>query len=136
MSDNIKIDPEEFEKALQQILKEYGDSATDAMKEILPGVAKEGVKKIKDLSPSGDRKSNKYKDTWTHTQEAGRLFAVEHIHQKAGKKFSNWRLVHLLVKGHMSRSGKFVPPSKEHFEPTQEYVENEFMKRLKQELGE
>lgn len=130
----MSINPEQFQSAIKKMLDEYGDEATDAMKDILPDVAKDGVKMIKQLSPSGYRKTDKYKQTWTHTQIAGRLYAKEYIHQKAGKKFQNWRLVHLLVKGHMSRNGGWVEPAKEHVQPTQDFVEREFLQKLKQRL--
>lgn len=134
MSDHITIKSDQLQEELNKILQEYGDEADRAVREVLPIVGKAGVKKIKGLSPVGDRKKNKYRDTWTATTISGRLYSREYIHQKAGKRFSNWRLVHLLVKGHMSRSGKFVPPAKEHYEPTQRFVEAEFMTLLKREL--
>ena len=134
MSDHVTIDPSQFEPFMKQMLTEYGDEADRAIRDILPQLGKEGVSKIKSLSPSGHRRKGKYKTTWTSTVLSGRLYARLIIHQRAGKKFQNWRLVHLLVKGHMSRTGKFVPPSKEHYQPTAKFVEEEFVKRLIKEL--
>ena len=133
---NKTIRPEEFEAAMQQIFKEYGDEAYDIIDRTFNEVGKEGVQMVKRLSPVGHRRTGKYKDTWAHTRVNGRLFVREHIHQKSTKKFQNWRLVHLLEKGHLARDGSWVKPVKPHVTPTQEWVDQEIMRKLKLRLGE
>lgn len=128
------IKKEDLKKEISQILTEYGNEVDDVLLDVMEDVGKEGRDMVKNLSPVGNRRAGKYKNTWTFTVQRGRLWVRVYIHQKATKRFNNWRLVHLLENGHMARDGSWVPPVRPHVKPTQDYVDKKAMEELKRRI--
>ena len=70
MANSAKIDFGDLEKKVMGILDTYSAEVTETMKEVIPEVAKETVKKLKAESPRGKGKSSgDYAKGWTMTTE-------------------------------------------------------------------
>ena len=96
---NYVVSPDGVQAALSSILKEYGESVTDTLEEVIPEIAKEGAKRIKAEAPKGS--TGKYAKGWTTKVEKGRSTISAIIHGKHG----TYQLAHLLEKGHALRGG-------------------------------
>lgn len=121
--------PDQLQKALEGILKAYGDDVNDAMKECVKEATKEGVKMIKkaakDTAFSDRDRTGEYAKSWTSQVETGRTSAQGTIYSKKPG------LPHLLENGHMMANGKFWS-GKKHIGAVQDEVA-ETMEKL---LGE
>lgn len=71
--------------------------------------AREVVEKLKQTSPRGHRKTNKYKDGWDYKENKKGGYTVYNE--------TNYRLTHLLEKGHATRNGRRRTKPQPHLEP-------------------
>ena len=135
---NKRITQDQLESEIKKMLTDYAADVSDETTDALKEVGKKGTAMVKGLSPVGARRTNKYRDTWTYTMQGNsgftRGYANLTIHQKNTRKFQNWRLVHLLEKGHMARDGSWVNPVRPHVKPTQDFVDNEAIKEIKKRI--
>ena len=129
MANSAKIDFGDLEKKVMGILDTYSADVTETMKEVVPEVAKEAVKKLKSESPRGKRKgSGDYAKGWTMTTEKGRLTIAATIYGKKG----TYNLAHLLEYGHaIKKGGRVVGNAKaiEHIKPVNDWAVNEVVTR-------
>ncbi len=88
----------ELDKAVNDILTEYGDNVTEGVKEAVRRVAKIANKETKAGSPV---KSGMYKKGWAVKEEpVNRLMTEAIVHNR-----TRYQLAHLLEKGHALKRG-------------------------------
>jgi hypothetical protein len=98
MSNVTVKDSADFQKAMEHILSEYGSRVIVEANDVLPEVAKQTVKDLKNMSRDYGWKEYAKGWTWTKTKSASGLNEVTIHNKKPG-------LVHLLEKGHALRDG-------------------------------
>ena len=82
----------------------YSQEITDGLKQLAKQYSTELVKQTKATAPSGDRKSNKYKDSIKSKKINESARGVTYAWYVDSKN-SNYRLTHLIVHGHATRNG-------------------------------
>ena len=115
----------DLSKEIKDILEEYGEEVSDAMKGIVPKVAKDAVKKLRSDSP---KNSGGYARGWTQKTEKGNFTISSTVYnsKKPG-------LPHLLEYGHAKRNGGRTRPE-EHIKPVEEWVQEETVRKIEEEL--
>jgi hypothetical protein len=117
----------DLDKAVKDILSQYGEVAIEATKEAVAEVAKESAKKLKSSSPRG--RTGKYAKGWTSKVETGRVSASATVYGKSG----TYQLAHLLEHGHAKRGGGRTTPI-QHIEPVEQWAVEEALQRITQKL--
>ena len=117
----------DLDKAVKDILSQYGEVAIEATKEAVAQVAKESAKKLKSSSPRG--RTGKYAKGWTSKVETGRVSASATVYGKSG----TYQLAHLLEHGHAKRGGGRTTPI-QHIEPVEQWAVEEALQRITQKL--
>ena len=117
----------DLDKAVKDILSQYGEVAIEATKEAVAEVAKESAKKLKSSSPRG--RTGKYAKGWTSKVETGRVSASATVYGKSG----TYQLAHLLEHGHAKRGGGRAAPI-QHIEPVEQWAIDEAYERIMQRL--
>lgn len=117
----------DLDKAVKDILSQYGEVAIEATKEAVAEVAKESAKKLKSSSPRG--RTGKYAKGWTSNVETGRVSASATVYGKSG----TYQLAHLLEHGHAKRGGGRTTPI-QHIEPVEQWAVEEALQRITQKL--
>lgn len=117
----------DLDKAVKDILSQYGEVAIEATKEAVAEVAKESAKKLKSSSPRG--RTGKYAKGWTSKVEIGRVSASATVYGKSG----TYQLAHLLEHGHAKRGGGRTTPI-QHIEPVEQWAVEETLQRITQKL--
>ena len=118
----VSISADKFPDKLSQNLEEYSDAISEDMQRITDVVAKEGVKKLKNVSPKG---TGVYAKSWSMSKRVRLRRTTENIIHNRKK----YQLTHLLEKGHVGRDGKRVRAIP-HIEP----VEKELIKKFEIEV--
>ena len=127
MADSIRID--DLAAEINRLVEDYGKQCTETTKECVNNVAKKTVSKLKQTSPvNKSEHGGKYKKGWKKTvEEETSTRLVVKIHD------TEYRLVHLLEKGHQKRGGGRVQAIK-HVEPAEQAaiaaLEKEIISRL------
>lgn len=127
------IKADELDEFVKKILDEYGDKAITAMEKAAAGVSKAAANKVKADSPE---RTGKYKDGWNAKLFKDRVSveAVVYNSRRPG-------LTHLLEHGHeivlyghaLANGGRTQPQV--HIYPAEQWAIDEFMSRVKKELG-
>ena len=103
----MKVRPEQLEKEVLRILKEYGDQANEKMSVITKDVSRQAVSALKSSAPSG----GDYARGWSHR-------AVKHSSLNTGEVVFNrkYQLTHLLEKPHATGryKGGHYPSNKDY----------------------
>ena len=118
----------DLEKSINQILNAEGKSVTAAVSEIVPEVAKQAAKRLRQTSPS---RTGRYAKGWTSTVEKSRLSTTATVHGKSG----TYQLAHLLEHGHAKRGGGRTAAIV-HIAPVEEWANEEVEKELERKLSE
>lgn len=131
-----KINPLDFDKAIKDVLQEYGEQVAEVVGDSIDSVSKEAVEKLKGVqtfAPNGNP-TGAYSGSWEAEEvKTGRLSKKKIIHNK-----EHYRLTHLLEKGHVSRNGTGRTfgrvPAYPHIAPVNDYVANELPKEVERRL--
>lgn len=115
-----------FEKTVKWMLDHYSAAAAEATFKVVPEVAKEAAKKLKQTSP---KRQGKYARSWKVKQEKGRLKVMATVYADKPE----YRLTHLLEYGHAKRGGGRVQGI-EHIAPVEEWANNEAVDRIIEEI--
>lgn len=118
---------------VNKALAEFVDGVEKDVLKIEEEVGKEAVKKLKSTSPKNSNgKGKHYADSWYIDNRSKKMYA--HI-TVANRQY---QLTHLLENGHdIIRDGKKVgryEPKKKHIKPVEEWVKDEVVKRLENEI--
>lgn len=123
MNKTITID--QLGKAIQEIVDDYSEDATNVVEKTLPEIGKKAVKEVKSKSP---KRTGSYKKGWKMKVEKGRLSTQIVVYNK-----TRYQLTHLLEKGHANRGGgrtEGIP----HIEPTEKNAVANALKQIKRGL--
>ena len=122
---SIKIKPDQLEKTITDIYKEYVDDAQEKVKNDVQKAADEAVKQLKSTSP---KLTGKYAKSWkqkTVKESSSQKDIVVH----AGR----YQLTHLLENGHAKRGGGRVQGIP-HIKPVEEKVTEKLEDDIKEDL--
>lgn len=86
-----------LEKAISDILTDYGQHVTEGTKEAVKKIAEEAKRETRAGSP---KRTGRYKRGWAVKDESTRLSANAIVHNR-----TSYQLTHLLEKGHALRIG-------------------------------
>ena len=122
------IQPEVLNDAINEILEQYGDRASNALTEAIEEVAKEGKQKLKGFN-SGRKTWEHYPKGWSVRIKHNRLSTEGTVYNKG-----HYRLTHLLEFGHATRNGGRTQAFP-HIAEVNDYVQAEVLKRLEEKLN-
>lgn len=115
----------ELNVQIKALLEEYGAEAEEAVKEVIPKVAKEAAKKLRATSP---KKTGEYAKGWTQKVTQTRLGSEAVVYNK-----NKPGLAHLLEFGHAKRNGGRTKAI-EHVLPVYSWAQTEAQKRIEEAL--
>lgn len=98
-----KVRPIDFDKAIENILLEYGEEVNKVLETAVGTVAEASADKLRGHRKFNPRRNptGKYADSWTAEKVAkGRIYTKWVVHN-----VEHYRLTHLLENGHVSRNG-------------------------------
>ena len=113
-------------KEVQGIFKDYLGEVMSAADKVIPEVAKETAKKIKDTAP---RRKGSYAKSWSVKTDKKRIHVSSTVYAKA----PGYRLAHLLENGHAKRAGGRVQGIP-HIAPAEEWAAEEVVGRLQRAM--
>lgn len=115
--------------AINKILADYAEEITESMDEIVPKVARAGVKALKQNSSAFavHREKDPYKNSWKTKIERGRLQTSATIYSTLPG------LPHLLEFGHANRGGGRTA-GRVHIEPVEKQIIEDFEKEVEKAI--
>lgn len=116
---------EDLQVKIMALLEEYAEQADEAINEVIPKVAKDAAKQLRNTSPKQD---GSYAKGWMAKVEKTRLGVSGIVYNKDYPG-----LVHLLEFGHAKRNGgrtRAFP----HVAPVNEWAEKEVVQRIEEAL--
>ena len=116
----------DFDKEVQAVFKDYLGDVIKATDTVIPEVAKEAVKRLKNDSP---KRSGKYAKSWRVSTEKRRTGAKSTIYAND----PGYRLAHLLEYGHAKRDGGRTRAIV-HIEPVERWATDEVVSRLQRAI--
>ena len=124
-----KYGAEGFKKAMNSLLKEYGDEINEVAYEVTKQAGKEGAK-ISSQKSAGHRRTGSYIRGWTSTVETGKYGTVfVKVYNK-----TDWQLTHLLNDGFYShRAGRRIEGDK-HIDEAESEINEMFVRLLEERL--
>ena len=133
MAKHKTIKPVDLEKALNEILTEYGNEVDGVINEAVDQVVKESVQKLHSAGSFGG--TGAYKAGWdSTTQQKSRLKAVKVVHNA-----DHYRLTHLLEHGHVIRNGTGRTfgnaPAFPHIKDVEDWAVEELPKKVEELLN-
>ena len=121
---SIEIDTE-----LERILNAYSDDVKEVLKNSVDEIAKATVKDLKETSPKR-RKRGGYAKTWAQREnKSDKLNYSRIVYNK-----KNYRLTHLLERGHLTRDGIKRTRAIPHIAPAEEKAINNFLEKVKNNI--
>lgn len=118
-----KVPLDKLQSEIDKIMDEYKDHVTDGVKDVVEAVTKAGAKAVRSEAQSKFGGTGEYAKGWTSKVEKDRLGAQGVIYNK------NYRLPHLLEKGHANRGGGRTP-GRAHIKPVEEKINKEFGEKV------
>lgn len=119
-----------LDKAMKDILNEYGDEVYEVLGKAVDEVSDEAVKKLQAGGSFGG--TGAYKKDWVADDiPTGRLSKAKVIHNE-----DHYRLAHLLEKGHVIRNGTGrtygTVQAFPHIKPVEEWAKDELPRKVKE----
>lgn len=115
---------EKMDAAIAKILQDYGDEISENVDEIAVKIGRKGATALRQESAQTFGGSGRYAKGWTVTVERHRLYTTATIHNKTPG------LPHLLEHGHLMRNGRRWTPPKQHIEPVEKELVEQFQKEV------
>lgn len=129
MSDKIRIG--DLSATIEGLLEEYGEGIRDELDRVIPAVAKDTSRKVRDNAKKAKlERTGAYAKGWKVKVEKnilGDTKATVYNAEKPG-------LPHLLEFGHATRNGGRTQPV-EHIKPAEDWAASESVKRVKEAIG-
>lgn len=123
---------EHLSAEIEKELTIYSQEVTDGLKKLAKQYSSELVKQTKATAPSGERTSNKYKDSIKSKKINETARGVTYAWY-VDSKDSNYRLTHLIVHGHATRNGGRTKAN-DFLEKAVENVESKYLKAVEEVL--
>lgn len=131
-----KIKLIDFDKAIMDVLSQYGEQVNEVMDESIDSVSKQAVEKLQSVqtfAPNGNP-TGAYSASWKAEEiKTGRLSQKKVIHNQ-----EHYRLTHLLEKGHVLKNGTGRTfgrvPAYPHIADVNDYVAQELPKEIERRL--
>lgn len=120
-----KVKPDQFQQAIQDILRDFGNDVEEGVKEAVKVVVKQGAKEMKASASGSFGGTGRYAKGWTSMIETGRLSAQGAIYNQSVPG-----LPHLLEFGHAKVNGGRVG-GVSHIEPVEQETIEMFEKALR-----
>lgn len=121
-----KVSISSFDKAINDILKEYAEDTNDVLQDTIPIIGKKVVSELKKKSP---KRTGKYAKGWTLKQEKERLSISAIAYNK-----DRYQLTHLLEKGHANRGGGRTQ-GRPHIKPVEDKFVKETLNKIKKGIS-
>lgn len=129
-SNRLMVRPEQFERAVQKALAEYGDEVIETMEGVTKSSARQTVSALKRNSPSN---SGRYARGWSHKAQKGGPYKLsETVYNR-----TDYQLTHLLEKPHATGGGGHYPKNVDHtgiIARIEEEYTNKFMEEVMSKL--
>lgn len=107
MSKSVRVRPEQFQQAVIKALGEYGDEVNEKLEVLLKSAARETRAEIKSTAPEN---TGRYAAGWSNkAQKAGRYNLKQTVYNR-----TDYQLIHLLEKPHITWNGGKYPSKKDH----------------------
>jgi len=131
----MNVQADEFARAVQDMLSEYGDDCMAAVKETVQEVAKDARKELKSTSTGAfhDR-TGKYRKSWAVNFEQKNVSFTAHVYARS----PHYRLTHLLEYGHaLRRGGRQIGSVKAypHIGEVNDWAQERAVRKLGEKLG-
>ena len=130
----MKVELDGLEKAVNEILDEYGAEVSAQVAEVVPDIAKEAAKQVKAEALAKGLKRKKggkhYVNGWKSQVEAKRLTVTAVVYNSTKPQ-----LTHLLENGHAKVNGGRVDGIP-HIAPVNQWAEKELIERVEKRLSE
>ena len=126
-----KVTIDNFNKAIEKILDEYGDDVSQNLDTITKRVGQKGAQLLRNESKSSFKGTGKYASGWTSKTEKNRLYTKVIIYNRTPG------LPHLLEHGHaLVHGGRKVGEysGKVHIEPVENKLVTEYEKEVVNKL--
>lgn len=125
MSKNVVVRPEQFEKAVQKALAEYGDDVLETMEGTTKSISRQTVSALKGSAPSGGQ----YARGWSHKAQKGGPYKLsETVYNR-----TDYMLTHLLEKAHPTGGGGHYPKNVD-YTGTIARIEDEYTNKFMEEV--
>ena len=115
-----------LEKAMQQLLDEYGSAVRVEVNEVLNDVAKETVAHLRQVSP---KRTGRYSRGW----RAEKVSETFHNATLTVHNATDWQLTYLLNNGHANRDGGRTAGD-HHLDNAEEWANNLLVKKVEEKL--
>lgn len=131
----MKVKPNDFQNALNELLKDYGDECSRKIEEVLPAVGKEAQAKVKTSAQQQFKKHKarkSYLTGWALKVEKKGMHIKVYVYNKKAPQ-----LTHLLENGHNVANGRGATgyvPGRPHIAPANDWAQKEVIERLEKEL--
>lgn len=120
----------DLDRVLSEVLKEYGEDVTAAIAPTTDEVAAATVARLKTLGDYDDI-TEKYRKSFTHETKKTYRGATSIIFSE---DVENYRLTHLLEKGHLTRDGTSRVRAYPHWKDAEEFAVKEYEKKLRENI--
>lgn len=120
-----KVDANNFQKSVMDLLDEYGDEVGQVMEEAIEETAKDAKQ---ELSTAGDFKGKKYRKNWDYKIKSSIFTYTAQIYNKR-----HYQLTHLLEFGHVKQNGgrtRAFP----HVAPVNDKAQREIVQNIEKRL--
>lgn len=121
----------DFSKEIEGLLDDYTDEVVEVTNKNINKIAYKTTKDLKTAGSFKDRTGD-YRSSWSQKQVRSRHSSI--IPRVVYSRKPNYRLTHLLEKGHLDRQGKFVQGFP-HIGPVEEKNTKEFLENVKRDLS-
>lgn len=97
-----KVKPINLDKAIAEVLEQYGQDVYEVLDDCVQEVSDEAVKKLRSVSTFATGGHTEYSSSWVNDKmPSGRLKTKRVVHNE-----EHYRLTHLLEKGHVVKNGR------------------------------
>lgn len=122
----INVSVDELADAIKDALYDYSEEVKEGIERVAEEIAEEAEDRLKNTQNAYTVRTGKYNASWTVTDTSKPGFANRTVNAKRPQ----YRLTHLLEKGHINRDGSRTRAFP-HIEPVDRYVSKAFEDSVK-----